>query len=283
MKKAFTLIELLVVIAIIALLLSIIVPAMRMAKMKASSAVCLVNTKNMSLAWYGYQEDNDGRIMSSGMEMTEVANGPVVGWIGRPHNTVINDRSDTAVTPIVTDEDEIRGIKRGRLYEYLDTPDVYHCPGDKLRKSKYDGTAVFVSYVVPRCLYGYATGHSLYNNQIRKFNEITAPAMRYLFVESGEERNWNQSGWFSFGSPEWTKNGTWAWWGPMAINHGDSSTLGFVDGHAELRKWRDPFTRERVTKLSRLDVAMYNIEYPPPDQVEDLEYMARGWAYRYKK
>ena len=135
-KPAFTLIELLVVIAIIALLLSIIVPAMRMAKMKASSAVCLINTKNMSLAWYGYQENNDGRIMSCGMEMTEVANGPVVGWIGQPYNTVMGDRGNTAVTPIVTDDDEIRGIKRGRLYEYLDTPDVYHCPGDKLRKSK---------------------------------------------------------------------------------------------------------------------------------------------------
>ena len=54
--KAFTLIELLVVIAIIALLLAILMPALSMAKKKASTAVCLVNTKNLSLAWYMYAQ-----------------------------------------------------------------------------------------------------------------------------------------------------------------------------------------------------------------------------------
>ena len=51
-RKGFTLIELLVVIAIIALLLAIIVPAVKMAKRKAASAVCLTNVKNLSVAWY---------------------------------------------------------------------------------------------------------------------------------------------------------------------------------------------------------------------------------------
>jgi len=280
MKKAFTLIELLVVVAIIALLLSIIVPALRMAKMKASSAVCLTNTKNLSLGWYMYKEDNDGRIMSAQMDGVE-PDGTRVGWIGQPYNTTAGDRGITATSPAVTDEDEIRGAKEGILHGYLKSPDVYHCPGDKLRKSKYDLTPVFVSYVIPSCLYGFTSpSNAMYNKQIRRYGEITSPGTRYVFVESAEERNWNMSGWFSLGAPEWTGNGTWGWWGPMAVNHGDSSTLGFVDGHAELRKWRDNYTRERVTKLSSLDTTTYNIEYPPAGQTEDLEYMARGWAYR---
>jgi len=60
--RAFTLIELLVVIAIIALLLSIIIPSLNLAKRKAAAAICLSNAKNLSAAWYMYQEDNDGLI-----------------------------------------------------------------------------------------------------------------------------------------------------------------------------------------------------------------------------
>ena len=56
-NKAFTLIELLVVIAIIALLLSIVMPGLNMAKRKAASAACLSNARQMSMAWYMYQEE----------------------------------------------------------------------------------------------------------------------------------------------------------------------------------------------------------------------------------
>lgn len=220
--------------------------------------------------------------MSAQMQGTEPG-GTRVGWIGQPYNTTSGDRTIDAASPIVTDEDEIRGAEWGVLYEYIKSPNTYHCPGDKLRKSRYDLTTVFVSYVVPSCLYGFINPtNSMYNKQVRKYSDITSPSMRYVFVESAEERNWNMSGWFSLGSPEWTGNGTWGWWGPMAINHGDSSTLGFVDGHSEVRKWRDDYTRERVTKLSSLGTTTYNIEYPPAGQTEDIEYIARGWPYRYR-
>jgi prepilin-type N-terminal cleavage/methylation domain-containing protein len=281
MKKGFTLIELLVVIAIISLLLSIIVPSLKMVKMKAYSALCLNNTKNLSLGWYLYKEDNGDRIMSARMGSTE-SGGLRVGWIGQPYAVQPGDRTISQVSPPVTDEDEIRGIEQGRLYDYLQTPASYHCPGDRFRKSRYDGTGVFVSYSVPRCLYGYTDPASAYyNKQIRRYSQMDSPSQRYVFVEVAEERNWNEAGWFSLGAPEYTNNSRdWAWWGPMAINHGDSSVLGFADGHSEVHRWQDPFTVERVTKLSRLGITTYDIEFPPSDQVEDISYMARGWAYR---
>jgi prepilin-type processing-associated H-X9-DG protein len=66
------------------------------------------------------------------------------------------------------------------------------------------------------------------------------------------------------------------------VNHGDSSILGFCDGHSEIRKWRDPYTRERVDKIITTGDDNYGIDYPPDDQQADIEYMAAGWPYRHK-
>ena len=63
-SKGFTLIELLVVIAIIALLLSIIMPALGLAKEKARSIACRANVRSMSLALRLYTEDTDGKLFS---------------------------------------------------------------------------------------------------------------------------------------------------------------------------------------------------------------------------
>jgi prepilin-type N-terminal cleavage/methylation domain-containing protein len=60
-KKAFTLIELLVVIAIIALLLSIIMPALNKVKQRARGIQCMSNMKQQSLIFTLYTNDNDGR------------------------------------------------------------------------------------------------------------------------------------------------------------------------------------------------------------------------------
>ena len=277
-NKAFTLIELLVVIAIIALLLAILMPALNKVKQKASGVVCMTNAKNLSLGWFMYQEDNSGRIVGSTADARD-ANGKYVGWAGAPRDESGNLLSITQSSPAVTDEDEIRGIEKGLLYDYIKSPKTYHCPGDNIRKSKYDGTKVFVTYAIAGSLNRDAGQGSEF--QIKRFSEIRQPATKYNFVETAENRNWNMGMRWVMAAPEFTNDARWGWWGPMAINHGGNSVLGFCDGHSENRKWRNSFTIEHMGKLMTTEEDWYGKVYPPDDQQDDIRYMADGWAFRH--
>ncbi len=62
--KAFTLIELLVVIAIIALLLAVILPALKAAKSHAKRIVCMAHMKGMGTLVLTYAQENEDELVS---------------------------------------------------------------------------------------------------------------------------------------------------------------------------------------------------------------------------
>ena len=59
-RKGFTLVELLVVISIIALLMSILMPALQRVRVQAKDVICLSNLRQWGLAIQGYASDHDG-------------------------------------------------------------------------------------------------------------------------------------------------------------------------------------------------------------------------------
>jgi prepilin-type N-terminal cleavage/methylation domain-containing protein len=63
-RKGFTLVELLVVIAIIALLMSILMPALARVRNQAKAVLCLSNLKQWALVFSLYTGDNDGYFMN---------------------------------------------------------------------------------------------------------------------------------------------------------------------------------------------------------------------------
>src|SRR5665811_2159507 len=103
-KGAFTLIELLVVIAIIAVLMSILMPALSAVKKQAKGVQCVNNIKNLSLAWFMYKDENDGKL--------------VRGETGTPQSPAwILDRI-ISFSPDALDQEK-EGIRQGLLYPYV--------------------------------------------------------------------------------------------------------------------------------------------------------------------
>src|SRR5580698_4988540 len=78
--RGFTLIELLVVIAIIAILASLLLPALARSKAQAQGAYCLSNKKQLILAWKMYIDDSKGILPPNG-QIDDQGDGDSGLWI----------------------------------------------------------------------------------------------------------------------------------------------------------------------------------------------------------
>src|ERR1035441_9151166 len=76
--RGFTLIELLVVIAIIAILAALLLPALARAKLKATSAACRSNLKQLPMAWMMYCDDYGDRVIN--FDILTNATCPTIPW-----------------------------------------------------------------------------------------------------------------------------------------------------------------------------------------------------------
>ncbi len=71
LARAFTLIELLVVVAIIAILVSILLPALGRARQQGKQAVCLNNMRQMGIALLSYALEHNEYVPTSSCPLAE--------------------------------------------------------------------------------------------------------------------------------------------------------------------------------------------------------------------
>lgn len=116
--KGFTLIELLVVIAIIALLLSILMPALQGVKEQAKQTRCLANLKQIGLAMHAYTADYDYLIPQAELR-------PGVGVY-----TGIDMRWPVLFMPYL-------GVVSDNLEEYYEVQ-IFDCPSYPLKEQTVD-------------------------------------------------------------------------------------------------------------------------------------------------
>ncbi|MEN6308069.1 MAG: prepilin-type N-terminal cleavage/methylation domain-containing protein [Anaerohalosphaeraceae bacterium] len=260
-KRAFTLIELLVVIAIIALLLAIIVPALKVAKEIAGASVCMANEGQLGKCWMLYAEDNEQLIVDGDtsdeftgyqtFDRSAVGEGSVRVhcWVGRPMGPNNQDLNDTL-------NDKIRGFEKGALWPYVTDPKAYHCPTDNRHTKRavypYNSTTAnppglwiggYRTYSIGKPLskrYPDGTTTGEYQVEIIRASQFVNPSDKIIFLEETDGYGWNHRTWnMNLKSPAWVD--------PFAILHNDSSTFVYADGHADRHKWVNKQTRDMAT------------------------------------
>jgi prepilin-type N-terminal cleavage/methylation domain-containing protein/prepilin-type processing-associated H-X9-DG protein len=233
-KKAFTLIELLVVIAIIALLLSIIVPALRKAKETAQSVVCRNHLRTLALA---------NQVYASHWKNWYV---PVIDTTMTPRGEPTWN-SNTEFRNIV-------GLQDKAVTSSYVMPKEYLCPSDTQSNEAYWAQAgvIYKNFVS----YGYNftdwsadskkpvswSGNIPVSTWACRYqtNDITSSGTKIMFVDSGDiwvimaganyTKYWNQ-----FGQDIVRYRAAGSWY-PTYYRHKQGANVAFFDGHVDFLK-----------------------------------------------
>jgi prepilin-type N-terminal cleavage/methylation domain-containing protein/prepilin-type processing-associated H-X9-DG protein len=239
-QSAFTLVELLVVIAIIAVLVSLLVPAIAKSQEKAAGISCQNNLRQISLALAQYSLDGDGRI-------------PNQRWVPGPyHNT--------------------RGFRCGAEWEntparyfhtYLGDPHIWVCPKKRRGLTYLSEPGQFDPSITGFLSYGFnylgLFGGPFNISKALRFSDLKFPVETVSSAEIFGSNDPLKTGGNRAGDAAWL-NSTWAFGSypgtHMSVSdqnfkfqsqmkkHNKRANIAWLDGHTEplkpsRLKWRN--------------------------------------------
>ena len=250
--RGFTLIELLVVIAIIAILAAMLLPALSSAKAKAQAVKCMNNTKQLMLAVRMYADDFQDKLPPNDYHYTTPMSPAIRNWVCGTM-TVASD---------AVNDDLIVNPTYSVLATYQRSRELFRCPADNT-------TATYNGETKPR---------------VRSISMNSAVGTRYQTSPRGAPiaggwlpgtYNENQTTWRTYGTmSSMTDPSPSELWvlmdenlntindASLAVQCGASSALfidapsvahagaagiAFADGHSEIHKWVEEFTKKIKT------------------------------------
>ncbi len=204
-RRGFTLIELLVVIAIIAILASMLLPALSKAKEQGQRTKCLGNIKQFLLATHLYTGDNDEYL-------------PYTSWSSGALNV-----PNWLYTRVATNRPQ-HTVERGQLWPYHNTKALPWCPLDRTNTAFFRQREMPVgSYMMNGAVSGYTTGpKSAYDTY--KLDRFLPDRMLYWEADEKLPTNFDNA----TSKPD----------EGVTQRHNTGSVMGMFDGHTEFMKFR---------------------------------------------
>ena len=256
---AFTLIELLVVIAIIAILVSILLPALSQAKERAQAILCLNNTKQLTLGWQLYADDFEGRLPYN------------LGMAGSSFRTPLNWVNNVMSWGLDSDNTNTATLTEASLGPFVSQATaIYRCPSDHVISAAqsaagWDGRirSYSMNAMVGDAGEISSSGVNTNNPDYVQFFKITQiPQPTEIFVFLDEHPDSINDGYFLERDyyPEWHDL--------PASYHNGATAFSFADGHSALHRWTQPGTcRPPLPDVANLPISV------PSSGNQDLEWV----------
>jgi len=236
----FTLIEVLVVIAVIAILASILLPTLARSKTRAQAVFCLNNTKQLTLAWVMYADENNGRLAYN----LGASGGAIIGLGGGPPMSV-NWANNILDWELHSDNTNTAALTASGLALYAgQVASIYRCPSDFVLsdRQKTAGWKARVRSYSMNAMVGDAGSFSRSGNNLNNpdymqfFKYSTIPHPTDIFVFLDEHPDSISDGYF-------VNRAYYREWRRLPGSYHDrAACFSFADGHSETHRWRYPHT-----------------------------------------